>query len=870
MEIKNLTKIYKTKGKKDVIALNDISFCLPDQGMVFIIGKSGSGKSTLLNVIGGIDNFSEGDIIIKGNNLKDFNNQDYEKYRSSVTTFIFQDYHLLEELTVKENIELFSNKKLGDDEIDEYLEKVDLKGYGARSISELSGGEAQRIAILRALIKDPSIFLCDEPTGNLDNYTSLKIMDILKEISKTKLVLVVSHDIDIASSYADKILELSYGKLISNRIKEEGYFNSLEIKGDNLYLPYQKKLTEEDIDTINLNKSNKHISQKNDGFIDDTNNYISYNKEDINIKNITKENERLLGKKYLFSGISKMLVTSLIIAFIFSLFAIIESFLMFDKVKATIESSVIIEGNYVINYRNDREFYYFTDEDKEYLDTIGKTYEFYNLYFSLVNEYTSYQNDTENNNTLINNYGNFYTKASPGLLFCDEEYLTSIFGIDNDIKLIGGSLDECLDSSKVIITDYMADSLIYWSIKNKYFYFNNYEDILTKYLRKDPTGPHDSMVGAIIDTGYKNKYKEIKDEFDKVSTGDATLTEVREHFEDSDIYQDFINEALTYLGIFYCISDKETYLENYIPENKDTISLNRVYIKNPSNEEVLYLSDSISFNYDETKKRDLYDNDIIIQCKYYNEIFGTDYDVTGVTLMDDLGYIELYRYFNDSNEPYMVITSKVVGLTSNQYSPVGSVGLLKSLGKMAFNPTRLYITNVKDKNALIDYTTKHNYSFVSSEQNGISDLVKMTDTFNNLFIFLMVLVGVGLFVYIVMYGVSSIKQHLYQIGVLKAMGVRDKTITKVFITRVVVHSIFFLLIASIFSVFAQYLSNIILTDSITDIYKISFENLKIIEIRPLVTLIDFGVMLALIVISAIINILFLKSIKPISIIKAKE
>ena len=183
--IKNLTKKYHSKNKRICTALNRINLTLPDSGMIFVIGKSGSGKSTLLNLIGGLDSFEGGTIIADGNNLSKFRASDFYKYRASYASFIFQDYHLIEELTIKENVKL-SLEIEGEKDIDvsPALASVDLAGYEDRFPDELSGGQKQRVAIARAIVKSPRVILCDEPTGNLDKNTSTQILDLLKEISR--------------------------------------------------------------------------------------------------------------------------------------------------------------------------------------------------------------------------------------------------------------------------------------------------------------------------------------------------------------------------------------------------------------------------------------------------------------------------------------------------------------------------------------------------------------------------------------------------------------------------------------------------------------------------------------------------------------
>ena len=224
LSIKNLTKIYKTKGGEDTRALDDLTVSFPEKGMIFLLGKSGSGKSTLLNVAGGLDYPTSGEIILKGRSSKDFSQSDFDSYRNTYIGFIFQEYNVLNEFNVEQNIALaleLQGKKASKEAVENLLEQVDLKGYGKRKPNTLSGGQKQRIAIARALIKEPNIIMADEPTGALDSKTGEQVFETLKKLSADKLVIVVSHDRDFAERFGDRIIELKDGKIISDQSKHQ-------------------------------------------------------------------------------------------------------------------------------------------------------------------------------------------------------------------------------------------------------------------------------------------------------------------------------------------------------------------------------------------------------------------------------------------------------------------------------------------------------------------------------------------------------------------------------------------------------------------------------------------------------------------------
>ena len=190
--------------------------------MVFLLGKSGSGKSTLLNLCGGLDTPDSGEIIIKGRSSKDFSQADFDSYRNTFVGFVFQEYNILNEFTVEDNIALaleLQGKNKDKARVHEILEQVEMTNFAKRKPNTLSGGQKQRIAIARALVKNPEIIMADEPTGALDSNTGKQVFDTLKKLSQDKLVLVVSHDREFAEIYGDRIIELKDGHVISDVMK---------------------------------------------------------------------------------------------------------------------------------------------------------------------------------------------------------------------------------------------------------------------------------------------------------------------------------------------------------------------------------------------------------------------------------------------------------------------------------------------------------------------------------------------------------------------------------------------------------------------------------------------------------------------------
>lgn len=220
IEVKNIVKNYKA-GDNVVVALKDVSLTFRDSEFVSILGPSGCGKTTLLNVIGGLDKYDSGDLIIDGISTKEYKSGDWDSYRNHKVGFVFQSYNLIMHLTVLENVELAlsiagDSKKEKRKKAIEALTKVGLYEQIHKRPNQLSGGQMQRVAIARAIVNNPSIILADEPTGALDTETSVQIMDILKELSSNHLIIMVTHNPELGNKYSSRIINLLDGKIVSD------------------------------------------------------------------------------------------------------------------------------------------------------------------------------------------------------------------------------------------------------------------------------------------------------------------------------------------------------------------------------------------------------------------------------------------------------------------------------------------------------------------------------------------------------------------------------------------------------------------------------------------------------------------------------
>lgn len=256
IEVYNLNKSFKLNNDKDIHVLKNINFSLPNSGLYFLYGKSGSGKSTLLNILEGLLSFDSGIVKINGVDIKNIKNKEKEDFYRNNIGILFQNYNLFNDLSIYDNLLITAKiKGINKDTIDFYLKKYNLYSIKNTLCKNISGGEKQRVALIRTILNKPTIVFADEPTGALDSLNSKLLMDELKELSKDSLILVVTHNNKIVEEYSDGSLYLKDGEIIENNIKEE--------KDKNNYKVYLKRKSEKDYSSLFLKNNLKKNKTKN-------------------------------------------------------------------------------------------------------------------------------------------------------------------------------------------------------------------------------------------------------------------------------------------------------------------------------------------------------------------------------------------------------------------------------------------------------------------------------------------------------------------------------------------------------------------------------------------------------------------------------
>lgn len=869
--IQNLTKNYLSKNKKTCVALNKINLTLPDTGMIFIIGKSGSGKSTLLNMIGGLDSFNSGKIIAGGNDLSKFRHRDAYKYRASYVGFIFQDYHLIEELTVAQNINLeaeIANAKNVD--IDAALSAVDLDGYGNRFPDELSGGQKQRVAIARALIKSPRVILCDEPTGNLDKNTSTQIMDLLSEISKERLVIIVSHNMPDAEKYGDRIIELSDGNIIRDITRKDGYNNCLSIENGVVSLPYNHNLTPSEAAKITSEIKQGNVVEliQNDGGYEKTKE-PAQRKEKGALKASKLKRKTTNRLFYAFSRASKLrtATTSFISAVMVVLLIIFQSFLMFDGSKAIAQSmgdgngaTIVLKKNLKLDdygNTNASQIYKITSDDISAIEAScgesAKQYYLYNICAPVDTNDTSECNKLETQTLPNLQFGtkHIYTKTMLGTLACDEEYLINKFGVNGELKVLAGDPYQTLTDGTLIITDYLADAM---RIYNPHQY-RSYDDIIGPIYEGSYIW---SNISAIIDTGYKEKYASIIEEVtknsDKLSEGIEVL--------DEEVAIGFIDDIQTNLAIAYSMNpDFITAIQDYQYKNYSEVP-GTIYIGDRAYDPTYIWMVTTDFH-----NIKMNDGEVLLSRTLFDQMFP-ELSKEEFTFPIDMT-VTWHEWNNGEGEEIFNKTYKIIGF-SPAHQFVVSENDLKEVKSVEIIPYAVYIENYSQINETIDIMAERGFSWSSIEGQAVTLLNKSVNMFFDLFRLIEIMMLVMTVIFLVSHSIRSVKNNYYQIGVIKAIGGRSVDIGKIFIMQNIMLSAIISVLTYVGSIIFIDVANDILIKSFIEITDARVGNIDIISFNPALVLAAIAATMILGLLSTAAPLILLHNIKPINIIKAKE
>lgn len=577
IELRDISKTYKLKKGLKTEALKNVSLKLPDTGLVFIVGKSGSGKSTLLNIISGIDKEDSGEIIVDGKSLKKFKSKDYDYYRNKYIGFVFQEFNLIDEYNVYDNILIslkLQRKHYDIEDCDKLLSYLGLSNLKNRKINELSGGEKQRVSIARALIKNPMVLMCDEPTGSLDIINSEQIFNILKKISKTRLVLVVSHDIENAKKYGDSIIELSDGKVIYNNTSVD-FIEERVFKSSKSRLPLKDKLK-------------------------------------FAILNLFKHKIRLV-----FSII--LICASLVF------FQLSRNISDIDIIHTHIESLNDINSNTITINKYETSFLTSYQRSFDRTDYGFDKDNFYKLY--RVQENGIFLGLDYNSDNMINEYGYqdayyYHDKSLDRFVVANENYF-------ND-KTIMGRLP--LDSDEIVIHSLLADVIIHTGIRKYvkkdsntiasyvYYYPTSYDELINDDVFLAFGEEHKlKIVGIILDDTSKYSYIKDFESYENLFDNKDGIFVAK----DKDILNFIINIVNPSYDIF--VSSNFINQENYIRNIRTTDNI--IATSDKFYSRTSFLNKTKYYNGNKIVEiNELGDNEIILNTEYLNTISNGEYN----------------------------------------------------------------------------------------------------------------------------------------------------------------------------------------------------------------------------------------------------
>ncbi len=872
LELKNVTKIYGKK--KQTVALDDVSFTLPDRGFIFIVGKSGCGKSTLLNMMGGCDKLTGGDIIVDGNMFSLFSERDFDNFRNDYVGFIFQDYCLLERLTVRQNVALALQLQGIEDDtaVDAALAQVDMSEYSDRLPDQLSGGQKQRVAVARTLVKHPRLILADEPTGNLDAKSTNTVLDLLKGLSETTLVVIVSHDRADAEKYADRIIELSDGKIIGD-ISRNPEAQDIVFDTDGIIIQRGTVFSDEQISAINSRTSSNAVAFRQV----ETRFLPTVAEKDISPsydKKIEHKKASPRGKRTLFHMLARkravsMALTALSVVFIIAVLGICQFFTMFsanDEISRLVSQSdsnktfILRKGYYESELNTTPITTRYTsipDSDIEQFRSTGYEGGIYPLYNVSIMTHVTGDNiawgvEAYNPPVDAQNYAKFFCGTGLGVLVTNENFLTKLYGgEDGKLKLLSGDLDTKGD--EVILTDYIADSIIayspwflaegddpYATITNGALHFERYR------------------VAGVIDTGYKERYASI---MSKMLDGTFALN------RDAEEYGELLTELNSTLNIAYSFNP-DFYKEYSTDNTRRSIYYGTMEL---SYDGRTIINQSYSYPNDGLKP-----DEVLLARSVYASLM--DMDIRSVVDSEAVGKkITLTRYNfvrNENDSPDYTLEVTIAGILDDVNGVGGfncSPEIYALLQQYGNAPYALYFDDMSKVMELYDMSADLAYvvnnPLVSTLYTVSNAALVFTDVFTFIAIVLVALAAVML----ASFGAGSVRKNMYEIAVIRALGGKTRDLTFMFLLQMLLVSIVVCVLSVAAMAVGADVCNSMLADGFVRLaHNVFMRQLHVITFRWSVALFDAAAVLVLTAIAACVPMLIIRRSKPREIIRAKE
>lgn len=840
LSLKNVKKVYRTKNET-IIATDNLDFEFGDKGFYIVLGKSGCGKTTLLNIMAGIDKYDEGHIYLNDSEIGFYKEEKLDEYRNIKVGIIFQHYNLITDMNVYDNLKIVLDIQKFDmtdkdydayakEQISEMLNIVGLSGYEKRKINELSGGEQQRIAIARTLLKQPDVILADEPTGNLDSNTGDIILKLLKDISKKHLVIMVTHDKKAAYQYADIILGIHDGKIYDKVENPDENFKYSFLINETKY----NDLSEDEVISVLRQKlhNNNKIVVDNIFKTKTEENDIQNQQDKVKEHTIPQNGTRKLTGRYKlnlsFQFLKKRKIRLLFTTFIFTLTAILMYFSSY--ISFYDEDEIIVD--YFEKY-NPAVLPVYTDA--EYVD---------DFYLKQNNTLTKGKILHNRINDNLNNYGN---KASvllqETLGLTDEKIFTNAtcIGIKdkNDCPDIaeGRKVNE---KNEVVITDYIAK---YLGVKVG----DEIECLYSKYkvVGITETDYIEYNLKSKLNHGYNDEFFEYKCLY--YYYGVYLLEENLSNIAD-------IKKSITLRAADFCAQkNAEIYTSSYVimADSEEIRKEDLLYGTLPVKEnEVLVTEDYAEEN--EIKKEDLG----VKQYSFYdiyNEKYNGYYDC----------YMNLYDYYKDG----VIISGVVKSSMESEGEVFASHKKWETIKKEYFKYYYADCAVIPDNENYSDLVKASSDSKVVFDEPAVNKIYEFDNLIYEikpvLYIIMILLFAVNIVLIATFIGIS-IGENTRNIGILRSLGVSMKNCVQIFNVEFVVMFIISMMFANMGLIF--------ITKYVNSLFMENFHDVKfnIITVNKLVLLIVIIIEFIAGRISSVIPILKLKKKSLIDIIKSGD
>lgn len=871
IKITNLNKTYFVKDGDPVYALKEIDLTLPDKGLVFVVGKSGSGKSTLLNLLGSLDNITSGEIVADNIVVNKMSIEEASSYRDNYVGFIFQDFCLINTLSVEDNILISLDIKNQTDKelLNETLKMVGLEGFNNRLPNSLSAGQKQRVAIARGYIKKPKLLLCDEPTGNLDSKTSKQVLDILKDLSKDTLVIIVSHNIDDAYLYGERIIEISDGEIIKDVTNVSESSNYI-VEDRKLYVANVNNISKEDLEIINEKLKNKEfdsIHAHNELFQEKEENYGEMQSFSLeNNKYLLKDRAKLSWKFQKKKMISTF-ITSFISAIVMVLFGLCQFFTAFslnDVMQKTLSSGdqkvfALKKAYYRDRNKSDistSNLVSITDSDLEAVKNSSYKGKVYTLYdYTVPISLKSWRLLNETSVSDSTNLKEFYAQEAYGVLPVDEPFLKQAFG---DFTYTGNLTDK---DYGIIITDYLADSILYHRSET----FSSYSDILGTYRNKEHSIY--GYINAIIDTGYKQRYQSLINRF--IIYYQSPKSQDLDKIVMSDEYLRFYEEIKNYLCVTYSLNpdfEKAT----HCLESKNFTMMCNTQIKTGDEEEKIDISSEWT-TIDSEYGYDLPDNTLGISLETLKRILELPETTTMAEASVYNGQqftIIKNRRYNPDDIPVYEKKVNIQVIDSTYFAYIVSDDLLSHMREYDVIPYSLYFDDLDTApqayQALKDVPFVPRSSYIEA---GVS-INSVVQIFNDIFVLIAITLLVGILLILGFYNFVSINHRKFDIGVFKALGMKNKDIASIYILQILFGTILMIAFFTIGLVIFTHVANGILFRSFMRFLRNpALKAISILTFNPWILLLDIVVIIIVNILITLIPFLMMKKIEPLGIIR---